>query len=150
MRKFVCKKVAKSKLSSAQWEPRNCLFIELIPDVLDKNNGQEENMKYFHILCNLYFNLIIQISQHVCYNIWISWEKGGNGIWKFQIGIHNGSRMTGITLLCTINYHYQRRYYLIGKEVKASYLRNTLQWSAWLVCSLLWEERLISQEGCYY
>ena len=51
----------------------------------------------------------------VCYNICISWEKGGNGIWKFQIGIHNGSGMTGITLLCTINYHYQRMYNLIDK-----------------------------------
>ena len=79
------------------------------------------------IFCYLFFNLIIQISQHVCYNIWISWEKGGNGIWEFQIGIHNGSGMTGITKLCTIIDYYQRMYNLHGKEVKASYLRNTLQ-----------------------
>ena len=113
MRKFLRKKEAKSKLSRAQWEPRNCLFIQLVPDVLDKNNGQEEIMNYVYIFCNLFFYLIIQISQHVCYNIWISWEKGGDGIWEFQFGIHNGSGMTGITKLCTIIDYYQIMYNLI-------------------------------------
>ena len=70
-------------------------------------------MNYFYLPCNLSFNLIVQISQHVCYNIWISWEKGGDGIWEFQFGIHNGSGMTGITKLCTIIDYYQIMYNLI-------------------------------------